>query len=824
MTAHFQQRGYWSDIFPFDPYQKQVRGINEAIDALQENGLYLLEGACGTGKTLMSLTAGLSLVRDRDTKFQRLLVVTSKKQQLRAFEDDLKAINGHTDQQFEGLSLVGKSDVCPYVQTGHIDQDEIYHRCLQLRENMDRIMSDVVDEGKADRRVDAALGLAARVDVEDDPFEEQMSVAGVDTPYTEGIPEVQDEEYCPFYAEYFVNDYQDQNPVKIHHGTTARETLRNGAKLGTCPHAAMKQMVDDGHVLIGNYSHVFSPQTVESFTGGMIDESTILIVDEAHEMVNKVRDELSYSVTMETLRYAIRDVDMVLKWLNGKGHGGKVRIAKSIVDKADYEQSELKGLRWFLSETYDLFADEIDQHLTSEYGSGWEDSIMPESVSDDSISIQRENGDLLDDWVQQNGVESDWTRALHLGYAVAYIRQRIMKKIDRTTPEGDLAIERVRELLNRWLIGNYTEYFRELKLNTRHHAKTDEDLSEREWQRAYRAEIRVNNCIPQDEIAGTLDLFGGAIVMSATLAPLDVYKEVTGIRKLKHGAQPSDTLVSKAVDRYEKLRNGGQDTEDDVNDDEDEEEERTPPEERARDVSTSVFGMDFPEENRASIAVNAPKFTWTERWPPEENQSLRSTYRNVLTDVATTTPGNVLVFMPSYQEAEWAADILENAPAVDKPVLADESSSDATTEQLKEEFFDGGGKILATGLRGTLTEGVDFDGDKLDAAVICGVPISNTGTELANAIQNAYSSRFGDWLGFQYAFTVPAVRKTRQALGRVIRGDDDVGVRVLVDKRYTDAAGQSSVLSHFPDYSREEFRTVEPDGLERSLQQFWSQF
>jgi len=821
MTGQSQQRGYWADIFPFDPYQKQVRGIDEAIDALQENGLYLLEGACGTGKTLMSLTAGLSLIRDPNTKFQRLLVVTSKKQQLRAFEDDLDAINTHTDEHFQGLSLVGKPDVCPYVQTGHIDQDEIYHRCLELRENMDRLMSEAVDEGRADRRVDAAYGLARRVDVEDDPFEEQMSVAGVDTPYTEGIPEAMGEEYCPFYAEYFVNDYQDRSAVKIHHGTTARETLRNGAKQGTCPHAAMKQMVDDGDVLIGNYSHVFSPQTVESFTGGMIDESTILIVDEAHEMVNKVRDELSYSVTMETLRYAIRDVDMVLKWLDGQGHGGKVRIAKSIVENADYDRGELKGLRRFLSATYDLFADQIDQHLTREYGSRWEDKILPDSVSEDSVSIQRENGDVLDDWVQENGVESDWTRALHLGYAVAYIRQRIMKKIDKTTPEGDLAIERVRELLNRWLIGNYTEYFRELKLNPRRHAKTDEDLSEREWQRAFRAEIRVNNCIPQDEIAGTLDCFGGAIVMSATLAPLDVYKEVTGIRKLKHGAQPSETLVTKAVDRYEKLRNGGQETEDQ---EEDEEEERTPPEERARNVSTSVFGMDFPEENRASIAVNAPKFTWSERWPPEENQSLRSIYRNVLTDVAKTTPGNVLVFMPSYQEAEWAANILENATEVNKPVLADESSSDATTEQLKREFFDGGGKILTTGLRGTLTEGVDFDGDKLRAAVICGVPISNTGTELADAIQKAYSSRFGDWLGFQYAFTVPAVRKTRQALGRVIRGDDDVGVRVLVDERYTDAAGRSSVMSHFPDYSREEFRSVEPGELERGLRQFWSQF
>jgi DNA excision repair protein ERCC-2 len=241
-----------------------------------------------------------------------------------------------------------------------------------------------------------------------------------------------------------------------------------------------------------------------------------------------------------------------------------------------------------------------------------------------------------------------------------------------------------------------------------------------------------------------------------------------------------------------------------------------------RSVQRSVFQIGFPEENRASFAVDVPAFTYSNRWPPDENRDLRNQYEQVLSAVAETTPGNVLVFMPSYQEAYWAGEILDKEIAISKPVLIDESSSNAATERLKEEFFEGGPKILTTGLRGTLTEGVDFAGDKLHAVVVCGVPITFTGSELADAIEAAYGYRFGGHNGFDYAFAVPAVRKTRQAIGRVIRGADDVGVRVVADERYTSMDGYTDVRQHFPSHVRDEFTPTDPDALRSKLSRFWT--
>jgi DNA excision repair protein ERCC-2 len=318
----------------------------------------------------------------------------------------------------------------------------------------------------------------------------------------------------------------------------------------------------------------------------------------------------------------------------------------------------------------------------------------------------------------------------------------------------------------------------------------------------------MQNCVPGDAIAEQLGAFGGGVLMSATLEPLDVFERVTGLEHLREAED--------------------------------------------RPVVRRTYGLSFPEANRASFAVAAPKFTYDNRGAPGEAWSAsddasgegpapgagednptRRAYADALREVARQ-PGNVLVGMPSYAEAEWAAGVLA---AVDKPVLLDESTADDVTQDLKEAFFVGEPKLLVTSLRGTLTEGVDYRGDRLTAAVVCGVPIINTASPRTRAIRTAYDREFGDVLareasessrdasasrgGFETALTVPAVRKARQAYGRVIRGPEEVGVRVLLDERYARESWNSVREYLGPD--REEFQPVSPDMLSLGLDRFWEQ-
>jgi DNA excision repair protein ERCC-2 len=84
----------------------------------------------------------------------------------------------------------------------------------------------------------------------------------------------------------------------------------------------------------------------------------------------------------------------------------------------------------------------------------------------------------------------------------------------------------------------------------------------------------------------------------------------------------------------------------------------------------------------------------------------------------------------------------------------------------------------------------------------------------------AYDRAFGaDGRGFETALTVPAVRKARQAVGRVIRGPDERGVRVFVDARYA-RDRWNGVREYFPEWEREEFQAVSPDMLSLGLDRF----
>ncbi len=101
--------------------------------------------------------------------------------------------------------------------------------------------------------------------------------------------------------------------------------------------------------------------------------------------------------------------------------------------------------------------------------------------------------------------------------------------------------------------------------------------------------------------------------------------------------------------------------------------------------------------------------------------------------------------------------------------------------------------------------------------MVCGVPIVNTSSPRTKAVRRAYDDEFED--GFTYALTIPAVRKARQAIGRVIRSPEDVGVRVLLDERYA-RESWDSVRPYLP--ADGEFQPVSPDMLELGLDRFRS--
>jgi DNA excision repair protein ERCC-2 len=95
---------------------------------------------------------------------------------------------------------------------------------------------------------------------------------------------------------------------------------------------------------------------------------------------------------------------------------------------------------------------------------------------------------------------------------------------------------------------------------------------------------------------------------------------------------------------------------------------------------------------------------------------------------------------------------------------------------------DGNSAAIFTVMGGRISEGMDFPAEQLEIAVIVGIPYPKP-TARQRGLQNYYDQKFGK--GWEYTVQAPAARKMLQAIGRLIRNENDRGVAVILDKRAT---------------------------------------
>lgn len=761
----------WEELFPYpEPYDQQREAIEKVGETASNDGFSLLEGACGTGKTLIALTAGLEAVRDPQSKYDRVVCMTSVKQQLRAFEDDIEAINDNLPEsvpEITGLSIVGKSDLCSYVDDGKIASDDIYSACESLRDQVRREANAAEDPVS---RLTSIVG-SWNNSGSDSLSTENWSAQYDDTdPMSDGAPTG-----CPFYAEHMRQSIvgPDDYAFSLSGFYRPDDLLYEASDEGICPHSAMVEALDQAEVIVGNYRHAFDETTVAAMTGALIDDSTFVVCDEAHSMISIVRDLLTEECSGYTFDQTIRELDeFILNPSNSEHRTASSIILEEIATSLDVEKQEARQLTAkvlnIAQDVNDKLYEYSEEAIEDEMGSNWKRYISSSQTRTIENGLQDPNQlrkDDLSKWMEQSGYD-DWDD-LH---AATTVIAEAIREASQRAPEFsriNTFTDTFGRVMTAWHQMESDEYFREVELTRRETRLRNADTK---WNEYYRTKFAMKNCIPKEGIGNVLEEFGGGILMSATLEPFDAYKREVGLDE---------------VDRP------------------------------IRELS---YGLTFPEKNRESLIVDVGKFTYRNRGnPDEEMNDLRQQYADIIRSVTETTDGNVLVCMPSYREGQWASNILENTSSVEKEILLDQSTRNEVTEELKQTFFEGDAKVLITSMRGTLTEGVDYEGSKLDACVICGLPIRGMRSPHATAIETSYKQVFGDFEGFAYGFAVPALRKARQALGRVIRSDEDTGTRVMADSRY--ASGY--LRQYMPEYERQDYRTVEPRDLRPILQSFW---
>jgi len=791
----------WQTYFGFsDPYENQDDVIENIIDTAQDSGYLAMEGPCGTGKTMASLTAASYLIRETD-QFENAIVVTPVKQQRQQFVEDLRVINDRIDDPLAGVALVGKRDLCPYGREDVFPAgSSVQERCEDLRETTAELVNEESDlqvpqqfetadtssppepVPEEDKWWDPAKGRVLVENAQRDPLDEDaepLHTAGRTAPYPRSQPSTtpnmtesgNQQLYCPFEADWYGRD--KGSPVTFNSGknhvVTTEELLPNAVDIGTCPHRAMTVLMQNADIVIGNYNHLFDAAS-RQLTAPILNEQTLVIIDEAHRMEERVRDLLTDTIGYYTVKRAKNDLEQILRPAR-QGPKNK-RDVETRLASHDVPFEAVETAEKFYDDVMEWFETRVDDELRERfehYGSG----LSWNSLPDDDIEIplrdpSEPEPDEFTRWAEQAGHGGDTFRMLSkVGLAVE-------DALEQMDSERDCVCTAVGALFGQWWERDHVEYFREIELE--YSEKDDRDV-DKPWMNYYNASLVMYNCMPSQKIKDILDEFGGGVLMSATLEPLSIFEEVTGLEEL-------------ATD-----------------------------DEEPRVVSSRTYDLTFPEENRASWIVDVEAFKKRNRGDPDlkNTNGTRERYAYVAREIARSQ-GNVLLAWPNYSEAEWAANRLREE--IDKPVLLDQSSSHEETRALKREFVHGEPKVLVTSTRGTLTEGVDYEGDELHTCAVFGIPLVNIGSPRVQAVQYAYGDRFGAENSFTYALTIPAVRQVRQALGRVIRGPEERGVRIVVGERFVPNA-LHSVYEYFPQNEREEFVRMKPDFLQSQFKRFW---
>ncbi|MBI4014599.1 MAG: ATP-dependent DNA helicase [Candidatus Aenigmarchaeota archaeon] len=194
-----------------------------------------------------------------------------------------------------------------------------------------------------------------------------------------------------------------------------------------------------------------------------------------------------------------------------------------------------------------------------------------------------------------------------------------------------------------------------------------------------------------------------------------------------------------------------------------------------KNVAMKSYDSPFRKENRLNIIL--PSVTTKYSTRNEESYKKIASY---VSSCINAIKGNCAVFFPSYAFRDAVRALIK----VEKPVLLEEKEANKEQrQQLYNRFVSlhrTGAALLAV-QAGSFSEGVDMAGDFLNGVIVVGIPLEHPDLE-TKALIDYYDTRFGRGWDFGYAY--PAMIRSIQAAGRCIRTENDRGVCVFMDQRF----------------------------------------
>ena len=453
---------------------------------------------------------------------------------------------------------------------------------------------------------------------------------------------------------------------------TAEEFSEQAEESGICPYELNKLLVKDARVVIVPYVYFFE-EFIRNFLLGRMGASianVLVIVDEAHNLPDWARSAASESLTVETINRAVTESNK---------YGLQLADGNHTTSFLNLVEASIESL--------------ADNHVPENE----DEALLPSHlVAPDSEVSTFETEMMSLGKMTLFKLKRDCSEVAKIGQL---IRQQLLDNGKRPRSY----VGSVGDFLCRWLDSIETHSIRLVGNNPQ------------------RLEVV---CLDPRVMTGFLDSTAGVVTMSGTISPLDMFRDLVGLRP--------DTILE-------------------------------------RKDST------FPRNNKKIVYFNDLTTSYTEL------NSQPKMWENIierLKTIITHFKGNIALFFPSYKLLESAVDELN----ISKPVYREYQGMEQ--EELMhtvESFKSDRGAVLAGVMGGRLAEGIDYPDTSLEMAIIVGIPYPAPGVR-QDALQHYYDISF-DGRGWEFAVESPAIRKLLQAAGRVVRSETDKGLIIITDNR-----------------------------------------
>ena len=612
---------------PYEPRVTQIEIISDIRKALDDGKHIVMESGTGTGKTIVSLAAGLEHAKRTGKKIVYLTRTISQSDQVMK---ELKAIS--SIKQVSGITITGRNKSCP----------------LFAKEGLDDLPPNVLSLMCDERKKKSMNG---------------------------------DRGGCRYF-ERTKGEIANVTDFCVHEFPTSGDLDTYCERTGVCPYEMKKILMKEMDVVVAPYIHILSEDIRTNFIANLGGEDVplLLIVDEAHNIIDAARDQESFSITLKMIDAALEECTV--------------------------------------TKTAEVFAGIKTEDVIKQLKSA------VRQLATDNIPLGKTEFRLGTDAVEGLIIKHLNIKRSDLNALIEDIIKVGEKRMEAMAEKGDVSISEIYTLgvaLKDWMLSDNDRYVRSVK--------TSEN-----------GEYLFAACIDPSDIVLFMQEQKGAVHMSGTLQPLEQYHKIMGL--------PKNTVAR-------------------------------------------TYPSPFPKENRSTVYVDDVTTRFDKRDP-----LMMARIEKKITMLCNAVDKNALVFFPSYKMMKEMRPVLETE--INKPLYWEESGQQKRTMKALEAFKRGANGVFFSVIGGSVAEGIDFPGEELCFTIIVGIPFPPPSLE-QRAMSEMFDAKYGPGVGWKFTSEVPAVRKMRQAIGRMIRNETDYGMAVILDSRISEYKRQmEAVLSKNP--------------------------